>query len=125
MDVLGFDERGIHFALRQRSKWIPAFAGMTARKASICRRSALLWNRLEKSQAHGRHVNDPHRAFSSAQAVARYAEDPPRKVPGFADLQRMAALLLAELAPEHARILVLGAGGGLELKAFASAYPQW
>ncbi|MGO1069459.1 class I SAM-dependent methyltransferase [Lysobacter sp. CA199] len=63
--------------------------------------------------------------FSDPQAIAHYAEGPPRLVPGFADLQRMTALLLAERAPADARVLVLGAGGGLELKAFAQAYPQW
>ena len=70
-------------------------------------------------------VNDPRNPFSDAQAVTRYAEDPSRKVPGFADLQRMATLLLEERAPEDARILVLGAGGGLELKVFAMAHPGW
>lgn len=70
-------------------------------------------------------MNDPSNPFSSAQAVARYTEDPPRKVPGFADLQRMAALLLEEHSPEDASILVLGAGGGLELKTFAQAHPKW
>jgi len=64
-------------------------------------------------------------AFDDPAAVARYAEAPPRLVPGFHDLQRMALLLLAERAPEDARILVLGAGGGLELKAFADARPGW
>jgi tRNA (cmo5U34)-methyltransferase len=64
-------------------------------------------------------------AFSEPQAVARYAEGPPRLVPGFADLQRMVTLLLAERAPEDARVLVLGAGGGLEIKAFAEARPGW
>jgi tRNA (cmo5U34)-methyltransferase len=63
--------------------------------------------------------------FSDPEAVARYAEGPPRFVPGFADLHRMAALLLAERAPDDARVLVLGAGGGLELKAFADAQPRW
>jgi len=63
--------------------------------------------------------------FAEPQAVSRYAEGPPRLVPGFADLQRMARLLLAERAPENARVLVLGAGGGLELKAFAEAEPGW
>ncbi|WBU28439.1 class I SAM-dependent methyltransferase [Rhodopseudomonas palustris] len=58
-------------------------------------------------------------AFSDPQAVARYAENPPRMVPGFADMQRMAMLLLAERAPSDAEMLVLGAGGGLELKVFA------
>lgn len=70
-------------------------------------------------------MTDPKNPFSNAQAVARYAEDPPRKVPGFADLQRMATLLLEEQAPHDARILVLGAGGGLELKVFATAHPEW
>ena len=63
--------------------------------------------------------------FDDPQAVARYAEGPPRLVPGFADLQRMTRLLLAERSPADGRILVLGAGGGLELKVFAEAHPQW
>jgi tRNA (cmo5U34)-methyltransferase len=63
--------------------------------------------------------------FSDPEAVARYAEGPPRFVPGFADLHRMAMLLLAERAPDDARVLVLGAGGGLELRAFADAQPRW
>ena len=70
-------------------------------------------------------MNESSSAFSDAAAVARYAEGPPRLVPGFADLQRMAAILLAERAPDDARVLVLGAGGGLELKAFAEAHPGW
>lgn len=37
----------------------------------------------------------------------------------------MAMLLLAERAPRTADILVYGAGGGLELKAFADAQPEW
>lgn len=63
--------------------------------------------------------------FTDPAAVAHYAEGTPRKVPGFADLHRMAMLLLAEHAPQVADILVLGAGGGLELKAFAEAQPNW
>ncbi|WGD28724.1 class I SAM-dependent methyltransferase [Ancylobacter sp. WKF20] len=63
--------------------------------------------------------------FDDPAAVARYAEGPRRLVPGFLDLQRMAMLLLAERAPPDAHILVLGAGGGLELKAFADAQPGW
>src|SRR5690349_18832679 len=64
-------------------------------------------------------------AFSDPQAVARYAEGPPRLVPGFTDLQRMVMLLLSERAPEDARVLVVGAGGGLEIKAFAEARAGW
>lgn len=68
---------------------------------------------------------DTLRPFTDAAAVARYAENTPRKVPGYADLHRMAMLLLAERAPQDADILVYGAGGGLELKAFTEAQPGW
>jgi tRNA (cmo5U34)-methyltransferase len=63
--------------------------------------------------------------FTDPAAVARYAEGPPRQVPGFSGLQRMAMLLLAEHAPDAADILVVGAGGGLELQAFAAAQSGW
>lgn len=63
--------------------------------------------------------------FSDPDAVARYAEGPARQVPGFADLQRMVALLLAERLGEDAHLLVLGAGGGLELEALAAFRPGW
>lgn len=61
----------------------------------------------------------------SGEAARSYAERPARQVPGFADLQRMAMLLLAERMPQDGRLLVLGAGGGLELKAFAEAQAGW
>lgn len=64
-------------------------------------------------------------AFSDPAIVAQYADATPRRVPGFVDLHRMALLLLGEAAPDAARILLLGAGGGLELKAFAQARPGW
>jgi len=63
--------------------------------------------------------------FTDPASVARYAQSTPQKVPGFADLHRMAMVLLAERAPEAANILVVGAGGGLELKAFAEAQQGW
>lgn len=63
--------------------------------------------------------------FKDAEAVARYAEGPRRFVPGFDALHRMTAILLAEAAPADAHVLVLGAGGGLELKALAEAHPGW
>jgi tRNA (cmo5U34)-methyltransferase len=63
--------------------------------------------------------------FADPQAVARYAEGPPRLVPGFADLQRMSMLLLAERTAQDGRVLVVGAGGGLELKVFAENQPGW
>lgn len=48
-----------------------------------------------------------------------------RLVPGFHHLQTMAALLLAERVRDDARLLILGAGGGLELKVFAELQPGW
>ncbi|WP_369719609.1 class I SAM-dependent methyltransferase [Bradyrhizobium sp. LLZ17] len=66
-----------------------------------------------------------HNAFSDPQAVASYTDGPPRFVPGYSAMLAMAAIVLAERVPENARVLVLGAGGGLELKAFAHAHAGW
>lgn len=63
--------------------------------------------------------------FSDAEAVARYAERTARLVPGYDHLQRMANLLLAERVRDDGRVLVVGAGGGLELKVFAESHPEW
>jgi SAM-dependent methyltransferase len=63
--------------------------------------------------------------FSDPEAVRRYTDGPPRFVPGFADLHRMTRILLAEQTVQDASVLVLGAGGGLELKALAEAEPRW
>jgi tRNA (cmo5U34)-methyltransferase len=60
-----------------------------------------------------------------AEAAKNYAAAPARNVPGHAGLLRMTTLLLAEQVPPTGRVLVLGAGGGLELKAFAEAHPGW
>lgn len=64
-------------------------------------------------------------SFSDPQSVASYAERPAKQVPGFHALQQMTALLLAETVPTDGHVLVLGAGGGLELKVFAEAQPEW
>ena len=64
-------------------------------------------------------------SFDDPRAAARYAEGPARQVPGFRDLQRMADILLAERVPSDGHVLVVGAGGGLELKVFAAAHPDW
>ena len=37
----------------------------------------------------------------------------------------MMSMLLAERVPANGQVLVLGAGGGLELKALADAHPGW
>jgi tRNA (cmo5U34)-methyltransferase len=67
----------------------------------------------------------PVQPFSDPVMIAGYAEATPQRVPGFGDLHRMAVTLLAERAADNARFLVLGAGGGLELKAFTQARPDW
>ena len=63
-------------------------------------------------------------AFNAAHAQS-YAEGPPRQVPGFAGLQRMTSMLLAERVPAEGKVLVLGAGGGLELKTLADDHSGW
>ena len=63
--------------------------------------------------------------FHDPQAVAAYAQGPARNVPGWADMLRMVDLLLAERVPDDGSVLVVGAGGGLELRRFADAHPKW
>lgn len=63
--------------------------------------------------------------FHDAKAVAAYAEGPARNVPGWADMVRMTELLLAERVPHDGHVLVVGAGGGLELQRFAQAHAGW
>ncbi|SMP51316.1 tRNA (cmo5U34)-methyltransferase [Neorhodopirellula lusitana] len=64
-------------------------------------------------------------AFHDPHAVANYADSPRLAFPGFTDMQRMATLLLAERVGADGRVLVVGAGGGLELKVFAEAETSW
>lgn len=57
--------------------------------------------------------------------VHPYLDGPPKQVPGFSSLHRMVSLLLAERVPADGRILVLGAGGGMEIAALACEQPGW
>lgn len=61
----------------------------------------------------------------TGDAAANYAEGPARMVPGFADLHRMMTMLLAESVPRTGRVLVHGAGGGLEMRSLAAAQSGW
>jgi tRNA (cmo5U34)-methyltransferase len=63
--------------------------------------------------------------FDDAGHVAMYAERAAQMVPAYRDIHRLATVLIDEHAPSDARILVLGAGGGLETKAFADERPGW
>lgn len=60
-----------------------------------------------------------------ANVAQRYADGPPRQVPGLDGLHRMTDLLLAERVPETGRVLVLGAGGGMELSNLADRHAGW
>ncbi len=64
-------------------------------------------------------------AFEDPEHVARYAEGPRRFTPGYRDLHKMTSVLLSERTSAEACVLVHGAGGGLELCAFADAHPGW
>ena len=63
--------------------------------------------------------------FSDRTALATYTQNARRTVPGFDSMHVMASILLAERAPAGGRILVLGAGGGMELRLLADARPDW
>lgn len=70
-------------------------------------------------------TSDSSAYFSDPAALASYADRTRRLVPGWDDMQRMAALLVAERSPHDANVLVVGAGGGVELKVFAQRHAQW
>lgn len=70
-------------------------------------------------------MKDNQGVFSNPAVVGPYVEEAPLKVPGLFDLHRMAMLLLSERAGREARILVVGAGGGMELRALAEARQEW
>lgn len=63
--------------------------------------------------------------FDDSLHVAMYAERAPKMVPGYREVHRLASVLIDERVASDARILVLGAGGGLETKSFAEAQPGW
>ncbi len=60
-----------------------------------------------------------------ASVPHHYLEGPPRQVPGLDGLHRMAGMLLAEAMPEDGRLLVLGAGGGMEIRTLAAMQAGW
>jgi len=67
----------------------------------------------------------PHAAFQTPDAVDKYAEGPRRNVPGYLSLLPMTRLVIEERVAGQGRILVVGAGGGLELEDYARAHPGW
>ncbi|MEW5421220.1 class I SAM-dependent methyltransferase [Amorphus sp. 3PC139-8] len=57
--------------------------------------------------------------------TATYADRVAWHVPALHDLHRMTGLLLAERISDTGRVLVLGAGGGMELRSLVERYPGW
>ncbi|SMY08630.1 class I SAM-dependent methyltransferase [Flavimaricola marinus] len=64
-------------------------------------------------------------SFSDPAMISDYADSAAQKVPGLADLHRMMTILLQEKVGAGGQVLVLGAGGGMELLALAKARPDW
>lgn len=63
--------------------------------------------------------------YEDPDVVRRYAQGPSAFVPAYQYMQRMAGQLLHEGIGATGEVLVLGAGGGLELEAFATRSPGW
>lgn len=70
-------------------------------------------------------MSDISSAYSDPDFVSRYVEGPLKFVPGFADMHAMVGVLIAEQSGDDADLLVVGAGGGLELRALASRHDGW
>lgn len=64
-------------------------------------------------------------SFDDPDHVRRYADGPARFVPGYTLMHRLVIQLIREAVGPSAHLLVLGAGGGLELSAFCAAMPGW
>jgi len=64
-------------------------------------------------------------SFSDPAAISGYAARTAQLVPGLHHMHQMAGLLLAEQAGPDARVLVLGAGGGMELSVLSRMQPAW
>lgn len=63
--------------------------------------------------------------FSEPAMIASYTDRTRRVVPGLDVMHRIVDQILSETAPDDARILVVGAGGGLEIRHLAERHPNW
>src|SRR5690606_27219176 len=105
-------------ARRIRSPSLSPMAPGPARRCTVCWSGRILDRRLAKGVCCMNSFSDP-------AAVAGYRRRARQQVPGLDDLHRMTGLLLAEHAPADARVLVLGAGGGMELEVLTRMQPGW
>jgi tRNA (cmo5U34)-methyltransferase len=66
------------------------------------------------------------RNFKDPAFVERYTHiGPPAFMPGHSGVLQMAGVLIAERTPADGRVLVVGAGGGLDTRALAESHPGW
>jgi tRNA (cmo5U34)-methyltransferase len=71
-------------------------------------------------------VSASQRNYQDATFVEHYTQHgPPAFMPGHGGVLQMLGVLLRERAPADARVLVVGAGGGLETRALARAHPAF
>ncbi|MEL6666374.1 MAG: class I SAM-dependent methyltransferase [Pseudomonadota bacterium] len=63
--------------------------------------------------------------FDDPNHAKDYAKGPASFVPGFEALHQMAAVLIREYSAPSPSVFVHGAGGGLEIEAFARENPNW
>ena len=71
-------------------------------------------------------MTDLNANFADPERARQYIEKgPPAFTPGHAGLMQMIGVLLGETMPEDGAILVVGAGGGLEIRYLAAIEPEW
>lgn len=71
-------------------------------------------------------MSDFRTHFADASFVDGYLQHgPPAFMPGHGGVLQMAGVLIREHAPSNAQVLVVGAGGGLETRAFALQEPEF
>lgn len=63
--------------------------------------------------------------YEDPEVVRRYAKGPVAFVPAYQYMQRMTSQLMHEYVGDVGHVLVLGAGGGLELEAFSARHERW
>ena len=71
-------------------------------------------------------MTDLHANFVDPERVKHYVEiGPPAFAPGHGGMLQMTGVLLGEAMPAYGRLLVVGAGGGLEIGYLASVEAHW
>jgi tRNA (cmo5U34)-methyltransferase len=70
-------------------------------------------------------MSEDYRFDDNLDFVARYDEGPPLFVPGYHASHVMAASILLERIGAAGNLLIVGAGGGVEIAAFARFAPGW